>query len=96
MAALVSAVNVHPPVVGLLGSGAASSLGNIEGDGIKRIRLTKKTNVRKRFGVDPWVQPIPKRWKAETLRDVDFHGHEGGICCSGDGLSHVSEPKGIG
>ena len=28
--------------------------------GRKRIRLTKKTNVRKRFGVEPWRQPIPK------------------------------------
>ena len=54
VAALVSAVNVRPPAVGWLGSGAASSLGNIEGDGREKIRLTKKTDVRLRFGVDPW------------------------------------------
>ena len=62
----------------------------------RRYDLPKKTNVRKRFGVDPWEQPIPKRWKADTLRGVVFHGHEGGIFCSGCGLSHVSEPKGTG
>ena len=45
----------------------SSVLGNLEGDGRKKIRLTKKTNVRKRFGADPWGQPIPKRWKADTL-----------------------------
>ena len=73
-----------------------SRLGNIEGDRRRKIRLTKKTNVRKRFGVDPWGQPIPKRWKTETLKGVDLHGHEGGIFCSGGELSHVSEPKGIG
>ena len=61
VAALVSAVDVHPPVLGLSGSGAVSSIGNTEGGGRKKIRLTKKTNVRKRFGVDPWEQPIPKR-----------------------------------
>ena len=48
------------------------------------------------FGVDPWEQPIPKRWKADTLKSVVFHGHVGGIFCSGCGFSHVSEPKGIG
>ena len=64
--------------------------------GRKKIRLTKKTNVRKRFGADPWGQPIPTRWKADTLRGVVFHGLEGGMFCSGCGLSHVSEPKRIG
>ena len=41
---------------------------NLRGDGRKKIRLTKKTNVRKRFGADPWEQPIPKRWRAAALR----------------------------
>ena len=91
VAALVSAVGVHPS-----GSGAVSSFGNIGNGGRKKIRLTKKTNVRKRFRVDPWEQPIPKRWRADTFRSVVFHGHEGGIFCSGSGLSHVSEPQGIG
>ena len=59
VAALVSAVNVRPPIVGLLGSGAASSLENIEGDGRKKTRLTKKTYVRKRFEVDPWGNQFP-------------------------------------
>ena len=58
--------------------------------------LPKRTNVRKRFGVDPWEQPIPKRWRTETLKGVGFHGHEGGIICSGYVLSHVREPTGIG
>ena len=40
--------------------------------GKKKIRLTTKTNVRKRFGVDPWKQPFPKRWKADTWRDFSF------------------------
>ena len=63
-----------------------------------RIRLTKKTNVRKRFKVDLGEQPIPKRWRADTLKDVRFpEGEgEGGIFCSGDGLFHINEPKGIG
>ena len=61
MAVLVSAVYTHPSVVGLSGSGAVSSLGNIDNGGTRKIRLTKKTNVCKRFGVDPWEQPVPKR-----------------------------------
>ena len=56
----------------------SSVLGKFEGDGRKKIRLTKKASVRKRFGVDPWEQPIPKRWMAAALRDIVFHGHEGG------------------
>ena len=86
VASLVSAVDVHPPVVGLSGSGAVSSLGNIDNGGRKKIRLTKKSNVRKRFGVDPWEQPIPKSWKADTFGNAVFHGHEGGIFCSGSRL----------
>ena len=54
VAVLVSAVHTHPSVVGLSGSGAVSSLGNIDNGGRRKIRLTKKTNVCKRFGVDPW------------------------------------------
>ena len=61
------------------------------------VSLPKKTNVRKRFGVDSWEQPIPKRWRAHTFRRVVFLGHEGGIFCSGNRLSHVDyEPQGIG
>ena len=51
----------------------------------------KEEDTRKRFGVDPWGQPIPKRWKADTLRDVAFHGQEDGIVCSGAGFSHVRD-----
>ena len=96
VAVLVSAVDAHQSVVGLSGSGAALSHGNSDNGGRRKIRLNKKTNVRKRFGVDPWEQPIPKRWKADTVRSVVFHGHEGGIFCSGSRLSHVSDPQGIG
>ena len=60
VAVMVSAVGTHASVLGLSGSGDVSSLGNIDNDGRKKIRLTKKTHVRKRFGVDPWEQPIPK------------------------------------
>ena len=67
-----------------------------EGGRRKRIRVTKKTDVRKRFGVDPWEQPIPKRWKAVTLRGVTLHGCEEGMIRSELGLSHVGEPWGIG
>ena len=96
VAVLVSAVDTHPSVVGLSGSGAVSSLGNIDNGGRRMIRLTKKTNGRKRFGVDPWGQPIPKRWRADTFRSVVVLGQEGGIFCSGNRLSHVDEPQGIG
>ena len=93
VAVLVSAVDAHQSVVGgLSGSGAALSLGNVDNGGRRKIRLTKKTNVRKRFGVDPWGQPIPKRWRANTFGSVV--GYEGGIFCSGNRLSHVDEPKG--
>ena len=67
VAVLVSAVDAHQSVVGLSGPGAALSLGNVGNGGRRKIRLTKKTNVRKRFGVDPWEQPIPKRWRADTF-----------------------------
>ena len=83
VAALVAAASVHKPVVGLQGSGNIPSLrtfGEVERN---RIRLTKKTNVRKRFGVDLWEQPIPKRWKANVLWDVAFHGQGEGIVRSG-------------
>ena len=83
-------------MAGLLGSGDFPSFRNFGDIGRKKIRLTKKTNVRKRFGVDPWEQPIPKRWKADTQRDVAFHGQEDGIVCSGAGFSPVCEPTGIG
>ena len=54
VATLVSAVNVRPPVVGLLASVLLLASETLKFNGRKRIRLTKKTNVRKRFGVDPW------------------------------------------
>ena len=96
VAALVSAAAVHPLVAGLPGSGDTPSFRNFGEGGRKRIRLTKKTNVRNRFGVDPWEQPNPKRVKADTLRGIAFLEQEEGIVCSGVGFSHVSEPTGIG
>ena len=70
VAALVDAASLHTLVAGSSGSGDTPSLRDFGNDKRKRIRLTKKTNVRKRFGVDLGEQPIPKRWRAETLRDV--------------------------
>ena len=96
VAALVDAASLCALVAGSSGSGDILSLRDFGNDKSKRIRQTKKTNVRKRSGVDLGEQPIPKRSRAETLRDVHFHGHEGGIFCSGDGLFHVNEPEGIG
>ena len=53
--------------------------------------LPKKTDVRKRFGEDPWGQPIPKRWKAVTLRGVTLQER-------GEEMirSEVGEPTGLG
>ena len=48
-----------------------------DGVGRKRIRLTKKTNVQKRFGFYLWKQPIPNRWKAAALRSAVIQGVEG-------------------
>ena len=96
VAVLVSAVDTHPSVVGLSGSGDVSSLGNIDSGGRKKILLTKKTNVRKRFGVDPWEQQIPNVGRLTLSGALFFHGHEGGIFSSGNRLSHVNEPQGIG
>ena len=61
----------------------------------KRIRLTKKTNVKKRFGDDFGRQPIPKRWRRVFL-GVRFPRDMGGVFRSGVGFCHVDEPKGIG
>ena len=58
--------------------------------------LTIKTNVRKRFGVGLWEQPIPKRWKADVLWDVASHGQGVRVVRSRVGLSHFGEPMGIG
>ena len=83
VAALVDTASFRPTVVGLRGSGNILSIrtfGKIER---KRIRLTKKTNVRKRFGVDLWEQPIPKRWKADVFRDVFLMGRVSGLCILG-------------
>ena len=52
-AALVAAVAVSPLEVGLPSFVAAPDFRDYGEGGRKRIRLAKKTNVRKRFGVDP-------------------------------------------
>ena len=74
-------------LVGICGSSLCPSL---------RIRLTKKTNVRKFFAVDLWEQPIPKRWKADVFRDVVSNGQSVGVVRYGVGSSHLGEPLGIG
>ena len=48
--------------------------------------------MRKRFGFDPWEQPIPKRWKADVFRDVVSHGQSIRIVHSRVGSSHLGEP----
>ena len=95
MAALVATVGVPPLEGSLQDSGARSHGGDFEEGGRKkRLRLTKKTHVRKRFGEDPWEQSIPK--DAATLRCAVVPGADGMILSCGVGLSHVDEPKGIG
>ena len=94
--ALVAATPVRMFVDGPSGSGDVPSFGDFRNDKRMRIRLTKKTNIRKRFGANLGEQPIPKRWKVDTLKDVRVPGGEGGIFCSVDGLFHVHEPQGIG
>ena len=74
VAALVDTASIRPMVAGWRGSGDIPSIRTLGGIERKRIRLTKKTNVRKRFGADFWEQPIPKRWKADVFRNVVFHG----------------------
>ena len=61
VAALVAIVGDAPPEGSVQVSEARSSGGEFE-DGVrrKRIRLTKKTNVRKRFGFDLWGSQFPK------------------------------------
>ena len=54
----------------------------------KRIRLTKKTNVRKHFGFDLGEQPIPKK--------VERFFIAGSRCQLRGVTSHVDEPLGIG
>ena len=61
-----------------------------------RIRLTKKTNVRKCLGVDLWEQPIPKRWRADIFRGMVSFGKNVGVVHYGVGSSRLSEPVGIG
>ena len=96
VAALVDVASLHMLVAGSLGSGDTPSFRDFGNGKRMRIRLTKKTNVRKRFGDDLGEQPIPKRWRADTLKDVRFPGSEGGIFCFGNGLFRINEPKGIG
>ena len=81
---------------GALSSGAGSVDGlRVVGHERKRVRLTKKTNVKKRLGVDFGEEPIPKRWRSGFL-GVRFPGGLGDFCSSGVRFSHVDEPKGIG
>ena len=54
MAALVAAVAVHPLEAGLPDFEDTPNFRSSREGGRKTIRLTKKTSVRKRFGVDPW------------------------------------------
>ena len=78
VAALVAAVAVSPLEAGLPDFEDTPNFRSSREVGRKRIRLTNKTNVRKRFGVDPSGQPIPKRWKADTLEDVAFRSRSRG------------------
>ena len=95
VAALVRTQSVSAPVGLSSGIGGVTGLNIIGNNERKRVRLTKKTNVKKRFGVDFGEQPIPKRWKGGFL-GVRFPGGLGGIFRSGVGFCHVDEPKGIG
>ena len=94
VAALLRAASVCVLVGDSSGFGDVTGFRNLSNDTRKRIRLTKKTNVRKRFGVDLGEQPIPKRWKSGSLRDIRLLGSEGGIFCSRAGFFHVDEPIG--
>ena len=86
---------VSAPVGLSSGIGSVAGLHGVGNNERKRVRLTKKTNVKKRLGVDSGEQPIPKRWKGGFL-GVRFPGGLGGILHSGVGFRHVDEPKGIG
>ena len=69
VAALVAAAEDTPPEGSVHVLGARLSGGDFEdGVGRNRVRLTKKTDVRKRFGFDLWRQPIPNGWKAAAMR----------------------------
>ena len=94
VAALVDTASFRPTVAGFRGPGnilGVRTFGQIER---KRIRLTKKTNVRKRFGVDLWEQPITKRWRADVFLGVVSHGQSVGVVHYGVGSSHLGEPMG--
>ena len=93
VAALVATVRSAPSEGSLQDSGARSPGGKFEECGRrKRIRFTKKTDVRKRFGLDPWEQPIPKRWKAATLRSAVFRVLKGRLLAVGwDFLMRMSQ-----
>ena len=56
-------------VDGSSGSGDVPSFGDFRNDKRMRIRLTKKTNIRKRFGANLGEQPIP-----QTLEGWYFEG----------------------
>ena len=92
---MVRAASVCMPVGNSSCFGDVTGHRNLGNDDRKRIRLTKKANVKKRFGVHFGEQPIPKRWKSGSL-DIRLPGGEGGIFRSGVGFCHVDEPTGIG
>ena len=94
--ALVYAASLHLLVAGSPGSGDTPSFRNSRDGKRMRIRLTKKTNVRKRFGDDLGEQPIPKRWRADVFRGMVFSGENVGVVHYGVGSSRLSEPLGIG
>ena len=72
VAALVGTASFRPTVAGFRGSGNILGVRTFAKIERKRIRLTKKTSVRKRFGVDLWEQPIPKRWESRCFSGGRF------------------------
>ena len=94
--ALVYAASLHPLVAGSPGSGDTPSFRNSRDGKRMRIRLTKKTNVRKRFGDDLGEQPIPKRWRADVFRGMVSSGETVRAVHYRVGSSRLSEPMGIG
>ena len=95
VAALVCAASVPTPVGSSFDFGSFAGRSNLGDENKKRIRLAKKTNVKKRFGDDFGRQPIPERWRKGFL-GIRFPSDVGGITRSGVGFCHVDEPKGNG
>ena len=96
VAALVGTASFRPLVAGSPGSGDTPSFRNSRDGKRMRIRLAKKTNVRKRFGDDLGEQPIPKRWRADVFRGMVPSGENVRVVHYGVGSSRLSEPMGIG